>query len=440
MMLKGFAVTNFRGFKDRMELDLGAVRNYGFNTGCIRDNLINTALVVGTNACGKTNLGLAIFDIVATLTDKGTIMEQKDQGAFLNGDSAEPHATFEYEFQSDIGTIRYVYSKTAPDSIVYERLDVGRDNIFLRDGDDSDWTGLKEIGAGNLRMDVPDGHLAILRYIANNTVQSEDSPVALVMDFAEHMLYFRSLQENAYIGIVKGVESLEEYIIRNGMIADFQRFLKDMADVDVELGSVRVEGIGDLFVQRTKNRPIVFNSVSSSGTKSLMLFYYWMRHFKDVRFLFMDEFDAFYHYELADKILRRMVELDDVQVILTSHNTTLLKNSSLRPDCCLYMDSGRIASFADRTDRDIRQGHNLEKMYRGGEFDVRSQGAVHRRRETGRAPHAYLHAQGTDGDQTREHLRARRIHTPAAQEDVPRWIDRRGPRCRVRPTRGCVRR
>ena len=423
MMLRRFAVTNFRGFKDRIELDLSAVRNYGFNTDCIKDGLINTALVVGTNACGKTNLGLALFDIVATLTEKNTVKEQKDPEAFLNGDSIEPHATFEYEFQSGISVIRYVYSKTAPDSIVYERLDIDEENIFLRDGDDSDWTGLKVIGAGNLRMDVPDGHLAILRYIANNTVQSKDSPVTLVMDFAEHMLYFRSLQDNTYIGIDKGSESLEQYIIKNGLTSDFQKFLKDMADVDVKLESVRVEGMKDLFVQRTKNRLIVFNTVSSSGTRSLMLFYYWMKHFKDVRFLFMDEFDAFYHYELAENILKYMVKMDNVQVILTSHNTTLLKNSSLRPDCCLSMNGGRIASFADRTDRDIRQGHNLEKMYRGGEFDVRPQGAVHRRRRTGRASHAYLHAQGPDGDQAREHLRTRRIHTPAAQEDVPRWID-----------------
>lgn len=370
MMLGRFAVTNFRGFKDRMELDLGAVRNYGFNTDCIKNGLINTALVVGTNACGKTNLGLAIFDIVATLTDKGTIMEQKNQGAFLNGDSAEPHATFEYEFLSDIGTIRYVYSKTAPDSIVYERLDVDGRNIFLRDGDDSNWTGLKDIGAGNLRMDVPDGHLAILRYIANNTVQSVDSPVALVMDFAEHMLYLGSLRENACIGIDEEYGSPEGYIVRNGLTADFQMFLKDMADVDVELGSVRVEGIGELLVQRTKNRPIVFNSVSSSGTRSLMLLYYWMRRFGDVKFLFMDDFDAYLHYRTAERVLGCIVDRDDVQAVLTTQNTSLLRNSLLRPDCCLYMDGNRTASFADRTDRDIRQGHNLEKMYRGGEFDI----------------------------------------------------------------------
>lgn len=368
-MLRKFAVTSYRGFEKRIELDLTAVRNYNFNTKCVRDGLLNVSLIVGTNACGKTNLGLALFDIVATLTDKMTIPEAKDRMAFLNGDSALDRATFEYEFQGDVGIIRYEYSKTSPDTIVYERMVIDDRTIFLRDGDRSDWSGLVELGAGNLRMDVPDGHLAVLRYIANNTIQSAESPVTSIMDFAEHMLYFRSLQDNAYIGITKGSEALEDYIIRNGLINDFQEFLKKMAGVDVQLGSAGIEGMPEMLIQRTKSRPIVFSNISSSGTKSLMLLYYWMKHFKEVRFLFMDEFDAFYHYELAEKVLSRMAEETGIQVILTSQNTSLLRNRLIRPDCCLRMRDGRIVSFADSTDREVRMGHNLEKLYRGGEFD-----------------------------------------------------------------------
>lgn len=120
-------------------------------------------------------------------------------------------------------------------------------------------------------MDVPDGHLAVLRYIANNTIKSTESPVTSIMDFAEHMLYFRSLQDNAYIGITKGSEALEDYILWNGLINDFQEFLKKMAGVDVQFGSAGIEGMPEMLIQRTKSRPIVFSNISSSGTKSLML-------------------------------------------------------------------------------------------------------------------------------------------------------------------------
>ena len=52
-----------------------------------------------------------------------------------------------------------------------------------------------------------------------------------------------------------------------------------------------------------------------------------------------------------------------------THNTGLVSNDFLRPDCCFIMDEGELKSFASLTDKDIRRGHNLEKMLRKGEFD-----------------------------------------------------------------------
>ena len=63
-----------------------------------------------------------------------------------------------------------------------------------------------------------------------------------------------------------------------------------------------------------------------------------MRRFGDVRFLFLDDFDASLHYRTAEKVLRCIVDRDDVQAVLTTQNTSLLRNNLLRPDCCLYMD------------------------------------------------------------------------------------------------------
>ena len=41
----------------------------------------------------------------------------------------------------------------------------------------------------------------------------------------------------------------------------------------------------------------------------------------------------------------------------------------MRPDCYLVLDGGKVKSFSDATGRELRQGHNIEKMYRNGEFD-----------------------------------------------------------------------
>lgn len=56
--------------------------------------------------------------------------------------------------------------------------------------------------------------------------------------------------------------------------------------------------------------------------------------------------------------------------MLTSHNTYLINNELMRPDCYAILKNGKITSFADSTNKTIRQAHNLEKMMLGGEFQV----------------------------------------------------------------------
>ena len=89
IMLKRFAVENYRLFDQRVEFDLVRTHNYGFNKNLIRNGLVNKAMIVGKNGCGKTSFGFALFDIVYTLTDKGYDAHQKDSSNFLNGDSCK---------------------------------------------------------------------------------------------------------------------------------------------------------------------------------------------------------------------------------------------------------------------------------------------------------------------------------------------------------------
>lgn len=50
------------------------------------------------------------------------------------------------------------------------------------------------------------------------------------------------------------------------------------------------------------------------------------------------------------------------QIILTSHNTHLLSNKFMRPDC-LFILSGKgiLTSFCNSTQRELKEEHNLEK-------------------------------------------------------------------------------
>ena len=62
-MLVKFAVKNYRGFADRIELDLSRPNNYEYNSFAISDGVVKNGIIYGPNGAGKSNLGLAIFDI-----------------------------------------------------------------------------------------------------------------------------------------------------------------------------------------------------------------------------------------------------------------------------------------------------------------------------------------------------------------------------------------
>lgn len=114
-------------------------------------------------------------------------------------------------------------------------------------------------------------------------------------------------------------------------------------------------------------KPLPFFKVASSGTKALYTFFYWYKTSSDVSLMFIDEFDAFYHYELSETLVELLEHMSGFQTILTSHNTNLLSNRIMRPDCYFILAKEKLTSFANATVRELREGHNLEKLYMSGE-------------------------------------------------------------------------
>ena len=113
-----------------------------------------------------------------------------------------------------------------------------------------------------------------------------------------------------------------------------------------------------------------FLSIISTGTSSLMLFYVWsISAFQEISFLFIDDFDAFFHYEAAESIILRLNKNRNFQSVVTSHNTYLMQNRLTRPDCCFIMTQNKVTNLYNSADREIREAHNLEKMYINGIFN-----------------------------------------------------------------------
>ncbi len=365
-MIKKFTVKNFKNFKETISLDFTKVHDYAFNSQLIRNDLVNKMLIYGPNNSGKSNLGAAIMDVTNHLTSNfGT--NNPIYNVYINGDTVEDRVQFEYVFLLNGNDIKYTYEKDNIKRLLSETLYCNGDLLFSYNYLNNKYENNIE-EAKTLALDKRNTDISSLRYIYTNTqFWPEDSPFRLFMEFVNNMLWFRSLKDNEFMGLMPNGESLDDFIINNRRLSDFEQFLKGCGQnynlCTFDEGGRQVLGV------KYKNFKARFQSVASTGTMSLWLFYYWMNRTNNISFLYLDEFDAFYHYELSAYILKYVNEKADFQTVFTSHNTYLIDNELMRPDCYAILNNGKITSFADSTSKVIRQGHNLEKMMLGGEFE-----------------------------------------------------------------------
>ena len=365
-MLCKFKVKGFKGFDKEITLDLENHNDYQFNKNMIKNNIINKSIIFGKNASGKTNIGFAIFDLTFHLTEKNKNMESKIIKNYLNIDSNHKYAEFYYEFKFDDDRIIYKYRKEDLYKIIYEEVIYNNEKIIEYDYKHPDKKIINIEEASSLNWTYNDEYKSILKYICNNTIFTKNIALPKLMDFANSMLWFRSVEANGFIGLINESNILDDIIINNNKINDFSNFLKENG-LNYNLVSIK-DSTGNLLGVKKGNKIIPFNNIISSGTKALWLYYCWELYFDKVKFLFIDEFDATYHFELAANIVMRLNSKTSFQSILTSHNTYLMSNKLTRPDCTFILTGEYLKSLSNCTDRELREAHNIEKLYREGAF------------------------------------------------------------------------
>ena len=365
-MLKRFEVKNFKGFKDKLVFDLSATREYAFNTEFICNNIVNKALVYGKNGTGKSNLGQAIFDITWHLTEKRKI---NTVYAYLNGDSPRNSvASFKYTFQFGDAEVIYEYEKHTPINLRLERLLVNKQEVIYYNHENKESRiSIPEASTLNAKLDRNDQ--SIIRYIYRNSILGSNSPIEKMMTFVDNMLWFRSLSFNEFSGYKSTPTQLAEMIGSEENLQKFAAFLEENdLHYNLKFENDIINNIR-FIAAAYENNIYPLNTISSQGTEALLLFYCWSLEFDKISFLFLDEFDAFYHYETAEYVLGIINKHKNFQSVVTTHNTSLLNNRLTRPDCCYIISHGAINNLSNCTEKEIREAHNLEKMYRNGTFD-----------------------------------------------------------------------
>lgn len=379
-MLKAFTLRNYKNFKDEITIDFENIRDYSFQTNCISDGIIRKMLICGRNATGKTHLGKALLDIKDVLC--GTFECPYDP-FLLNTDSDEKTAFFEYRFQFGDTELCYEYLKEYR-GLNYEKLEINGISIFECDFEKGkyDFDHLNDIHAETANTeyyleyvkscdDIPGSRFPFLKWLFDHMAFEEHSILLKLADYVDGMI--RITADNREFSLLSNEAEEQKFyqlLDKDHNLQVFEKFLNAMG-IKCQLKLKRM-------LNRQRNlyfvydRMIPFLENTSSGILMLTeLYYRILSNDENVSFLYLDGIDSFFHYEAAEKMLLFLKETyPKCQIILTSHNTRLLTNKLMRPDC-LFILSGKgiLTSFCNATQRELKEEHNLEKMYISGEFE-----------------------------------------------------------------------
>jgi len=370
-MITHFSVKNFRCFRDWSHFDLRTQKRYEFNPESIVGTTIKNAVLYGENGQGKTNIGLAMMDVIYHLSQKH-ISIYKSESSFLNIYSGDSLAEFCLCFDFNGAEVIYEYGKNEKEKVVYENLRIDGDLILSLDKKQSMTAIINLNGAETLNKVITENIPSVVSYVRNN-VAKEDSRVHQVFwkfcQFVDGMAFVgsRDIVREFFGPIPQDYESLDEAIIYKYGVSTLETFLTEMG-ITMKLTTMESEKGKTLGIQGLR-RTIPFFSNISSGTRSLTILFLWIQRIKheQLSFIFFDEFDAHYHHALARDMMRALFATQ-AQVVITSHNTSVISTELLRPDCYFQVNDYQPKPFYKFTERELREAHNMEKMYRAGVF------------------------------------------------------------------------
>lgn len=133
-MLAEFKVRNYKNFQDELQFSLESGKNYEFNQEAIQNGIIKDSVIIGYNASGKTNLGLAIMDIIIHLTDKNTKVKRELPSTFYsNLYNQNDIVSFAYKFKFDTSILEYTYEKKDSKHVIRECIKINGKKVILND-------------------------------------------------------------------------------------------------------------------------------------------------------------------------------------------------------------------------------------------------------------------------------------------------------------------
>jgi uncharacterized protein len=406
-MLIGFSVTNFRSFHAQQSINFVSSsddshrQTHCFSTGFRAVPTLNrTAVIFGPNASGKTNLLMALRSMRDLVLNSTVLTAEQYQEAYspFGFDFKEEASTkFEIDLLLDGDRYKYAFSYNGR-RITYERLTVYSGRKPQRWFERSFDTGTQTENWAPFSVNV-EGHREMWRKATR--------PRALFVTTAAQ------LDGEQFVPLLRWFETQMEFVLRSSDYFNASSLAKRMGDahfkrsilsvlqmIKIPIGDIRMTGrertdqppvekmdldpVGgsdassavEVAYSRSSTAPIWVNLANEGAGVRRLLFLLGplLDTIHNGKLAVVDNFDAALH-PLVSRFVLQLNSLKSgvrhkAQLLLSSHNTSLMDLDILRRDEIWLMDTDgdRASSLASMAKHHLRRHEIIAKHYLRGRY------------------------------------------------------------------------
>lgn len=405
-MLVQFEVDNFCSIKDIAKLNLTSMKRESHSFEVRKYDLLQSVVIYGANASGKSNLLKAMNMMVSIVLNKKKVLISEDRlehkPFLLNSQTEEASTTFEMIFIID--DIIYRYGFEYDSEMIYAEWlfadEKGTESkLFHRDIDDKFYINPIKFKEGKgLEDRTLENHLFLWKCNGENGKISKK-----IIKWFFHINMLDGVKDNSYLGYT--TKKLNDKIFKKNILEMIKIADLGISDIDIKDNNDEIF-LDDKFLSLPKNlqKAILTNATNpitihpkfdendnlignvefslkeheSLGTKKFFaLSAPILDTLKTGKILIVDEIDASLHPLLTKYLINMFHDKElnkyNAQLIFATHDTNLLQNDLLSRDQVWFSDKDKygvteIYSLLEYKENKTRKDTNKEKYYLQGRY------------------------------------------------------------------------
>ncbi|WP_424686563.1 MAG: AAA family ATPase [Halarcobacter ebronensis] len=413
-MLLQFSVNNYRSIKDTATLSMLSSSKDNRNSFEIRKyKLLNTCVVYGANASGKSNLLRAMSFMAKIILNKTKVIQSTDRLPHdpfrLNTSTDDSSSTFEIVFF--INDVKYRYGfeldeKTVYSEWLYEDIKGKESKLFYRDADTDDYVNPSKFKEGysffdNKKLKIKVSSNQLFLWVCDR--QDEAVISKSILKWFNSFNLIDGLDHGGFINYT--MKKMEDITFKKEMIK-----LVKTADIGIEDIKVEEDDVPFEVIEKMPLPTDIKEEILKDGLKSISINTYHKKYdennnligneifeldneesvgtqkffkmsapildtLKEGKVLMVDELDASLHPVLTNHLIslfsNKKINKKNAQLIFTTHDTNLLKPHIFKRDQIWFTEKDKFGSttiYSMLEIKGVRAKDDFEKQYIQGKY------------------------------------------------------------------------